>query len=204
MPEPSKVGATAFFKLIGEAIQVGDTIFEDPYPLSIKTFRAIEIVHHASTDHGIQCHQWPLMLALHVRPSLFLVSFPEGHHGISAHFEIPFDSACRSSSQSTLAQRLRGSQAWREQVHKIGRCGSPCRHPNELSVYAMIVFQSTGRLLRRSCLPPSRGLNRARSFLASCVKLWIKPAMEMGLSDFVDPAHQGGHTHGSFLGNGKL
>jgi len=26
----------------------------------------------------------------------------------------------------------------------------------------------------------------------------------MRLGDFVDPAHQGGHTHGRFFGNGKL
>jgi len=32
----------------------------------------------------------------------------------------------------------------------------------------------------------------------------VESTMEMSLGDFIDPAHQGGHTHGSIFGNGKL
>lgn len=93
VPEPLKVGPTAFFKLVGQVIQVGDTIFYDPEPLGIKPLRTIEEIHHASADHGIQCHQRPLMLASHLRPALLLVGFPEGQHGISVHPEVLYDSA---------------------------------------------------------------------------------------------------------------
>jgi hypothetical protein len=85
VPEPLKVGPTAFVKLVGQVIQVGDTIFDDPEPLGIKPLRAIEEIHHASADHRIQCHQRTLMLASHLRPSLLLVGFPEGEHGIPIH-----------------------------------------------------------------------------------------------------------------------
>lgn len=78
MPESLEVGLTAFFKLVSQAIQVGDTIFNDPDPLGIKPIGAIEEIHHASTDHRIQCHQWPLKLASHLRPAFFLVDLPEG------------------------------------------------------------------------------------------------------------------------------
>ena len=92
VPEPLKVGPTAFFKLVSQVIQVGDTIFDDPEPLGIKPPRTIEEIHHASAYHRIQCHQRPLMLASHLRPSLFLVGFPEGQHGISIHPEVLYDS----------------------------------------------------------------------------------------------------------------
>ena len=32
----------------------------------------------------------------------------------------------------------------------------------------------------------------------------VESTMEMRLSHFIDPAHQGGHPHRSFFGNGKL
>ena len=32
----------------------------------------------------------------------------------------------------------------------------------------------------------------------------VESTMEMSLGDFIDSAHQGGHTHGSVFGNGKL
>ena len=32
----------------------------------------------------------------------------------------------------------------------------------------------------------------------------VESAMEMSLGDFIDPAHQGGHAHGSIFGNRKL
>ncbi len=32
----------------------------------------------------------------------------------------------------------------------------------------------------------------------------VEPAMEMRLSHFIDPAHQGGHPHRSLFGNGKF
>src|ERR1700704_3423122 len=85
VPEPLKVGPTAFFKLVGEVIQVGDTIFDDGKPLGIKPIRTVEEIHHASADHRIQCHQRPLMLVSHLRPALLLVGFPEGQYGISIH-----------------------------------------------------------------------------------------------------------------------
>jgi hypothetical protein len=56
VPEPLKVWPTAFFKLVGQVIQVGDTIFDDGEPLGIKSLSTIEEIHHASADHGIQCH----------------------------------------------------------------------------------------------------------------------------------------------------
>jgi hypothetical protein len=93
VPEPLKVGPTAFVKLVGQVIQVGDTIFDDPKPLGVKPLRTIEEIHHASADHRVQCHQRPLMLVSHLRPSLLLVGFPEGKHGISIHPEVLYDSA---------------------------------------------------------------------------------------------------------------
>ena len=32
----------------------------------------------------------------------------------------------------------------------------------------------------------------------------VESAIEMSLGDFIDPAHQGGHAHGSLFGDGKL
>ena len=32
----------------------------------------------------------------------------------------------------------------------------------------------------------------------------VESTMEMSLGDFIDPAHQGGHTHGRVFGNRKL
>ena len=98
MPEPLEVGLTAFFKLVSQIIQVGDTIFDDSDPLGIKPLGTIEEIHHASADHRIQCHQWPLMLASYSRPALLFVGFPEGQHGISIHPEVLYDSAFRSST----------------------------------------------------------------------------------------------------------
>jgi len=89
VPEPLKVGPTTIIKLVGQVIQVGDTIFDDPEALGIKPLRTIEEIHHASADHCVQCHQRPLMLASHLRPSLLLVGFPEGQHML--HFS--YDSA---------------------------------------------------------------------------------------------------------------
>jgi hypothetical protein len=93
VPEPLKVGPTAFVKLVGQVIQVGDTIFDDPEPLGIKPLRTIEEIHHASADHRVQCHQRPLMPASYLRPSLLFVGFPEGQHDISIHPEVLYDSA---------------------------------------------------------------------------------------------------------------
>ena len=99
VPEPLKVGLTTFFKLVSQAIQVSNTIFNDPDSLGIKPLWAIEKIHHASADHRIQCHQWALMLASYLRPALLLVSFPEGQHGLSIHSEVPYN-------VGVIAQRL--------------------------------------------------------------------------------------------------
>jgi len=93
VPEPLKVGPTVFLELVGQVIQVGDTIFDDGEPLGIKPLRTIEEIHHASADHRIQCHQRPLMLVSHLRPALLLVGLPEGQHGIPIHPEVLYDSA---------------------------------------------------------------------------------------------------------------
>ena len=93
VPEPLKVGPTVFFKLVGQVIQVCDTIFDDPEALRIKSLRAVEEIDDASADHGVQCHQRSLKLASHSRPPLLLVGFPEGQHGISIHPEVLYDSA---------------------------------------------------------------------------------------------------------------
>jgi hypothetical protein len=76
--ESLKIGPAVFVKLVGQAIEIGNTIFEDHEALGIKAFRTIEEIHHTSTDHRIQRHQRPLMLAFHVRPLCLLVGFPEG------------------------------------------------------------------------------------------------------------------------------
>lgn len=91
VPEPLKVRPTVFFKLVGQVIQISDTIFDDPEALRIKSFRTVEEIHDASADHGIQCHQRPLMLASHSRPPLLLVSFPESQYGVSIHPEVLYD-----------------------------------------------------------------------------------------------------------------
>lgn len=93
VPEPLKVGPTVFVKIIGQSIQVSDTIFDDPEPLGIKPLRTIEEIHHASADHRIQRHQRPFMLTSHLRPSLLLMGFPEGQQGISIHPNVLYDSA---------------------------------------------------------------------------------------------------------------
>jgi hypothetical protein len=75
--EPLKIGPTAFVKLVGQVIQVCNTIFDDPDPLDIESLRTIEKIHDASADYRIQCHQRPLVLVSYLRPSLLLVGFPE-------------------------------------------------------------------------------------------------------------------------------
>jgi len=83
--EPLKVGQAVFVKLAGQVIQICNTIFDDSDPLGIKTLRAIEEIHDASADHGVESHQLSLLLASHLRPSLFLVGFPERQHSIPIH-----------------------------------------------------------------------------------------------------------------------
>jgi hypothetical protein len=85
LPEPLEIGSAILVKLAGQGIQICDTIFKDRDPLGIQPFRAIEEIHDTSTDHGIQCHERSLELAFHLRPPLFLVSFPERQHSISIH-----------------------------------------------------------------------------------------------------------------------
>jgi hypothetical protein len=87
VPEPLKVGATAFFKFVGQVIEVGDTIFQDPDPLSVKSFGSIEEIDYAPADHCIQGHQRSLVPVSHLRPSFLFVGFPEGQHDISIHPE---------------------------------------------------------------------------------------------------------------------
>jgi hypothetical protein len=91
LPEPLKVWTTALFKLVVQVVQVGDTIFEDPDPLGIKSLGTIEEIHHASADHCIQGHQRSLVLVSHLRPSFLLVGFPKGQHDISIHPEVLYD-----------------------------------------------------------------------------------------------------------------
>jgi hypothetical protein len=55
-PEPVKVGLTIFVQFVGQAIEICNAIFDDPDPLGIESFRAIEEVHDASADHCIQRH----------------------------------------------------------------------------------------------------------------------------------------------------
>jgi len=85
LSKPLKIEPAVFVKLVSQVIQVGNTIFDDSDPLGIEPFRAIEEIYDASADHGIQCHQRPLVLASHLRPPFLLVSFPERRHGIPAH-----------------------------------------------------------------------------------------------------------------------
>jgi hypothetical protein len=85
LSEPLKIGSAILVKLVSQVIQIRHTIFKDPDPLGIQSFRAIEEIHNTSADHGIQCHERSLELAFHLRPSLFLVSFPERQHSISIH-----------------------------------------------------------------------------------------------------------------------
>jgi hypothetical protein len=54
--EPLKVRPTVVFELVGEVIQVGNTIFDDLEALRIQSFRTVEEIHDTSADHGIQCH----------------------------------------------------------------------------------------------------------------------------------------------------
>jgi len=93
VPESLKVWPTAFFKFVGQVIQVGDTIFKDTDPLGVESFGAIEEIHHAPADHCIQGHQRSLMPVSHLRPSLLLVGFPEGQHDISIHPEVLYGAA---------------------------------------------------------------------------------------------------------------
>jgi hypothetical protein len=74
--EPLKIGPTAFVKLVGQGVQVCNTIFDDPDPLDIESLRTIEKIHDASADYRIQCHQRPLVLVSYLRPSLLLVGSP--------------------------------------------------------------------------------------------------------------------------------
>jgi hypothetical protein len=54
--EPLKVRPAVVFELVGEVIQVGDTIFDDLEALRIQSLRTVEKIHDTSADHGIQCH----------------------------------------------------------------------------------------------------------------------------------------------------
>jgi hypothetical protein len=51
--ESLKVGQTVFVKLVDQAIQVCNTIFNDADSLGIKPLRAIEKIHNASANHSI-------------------------------------------------------------------------------------------------------------------------------------------------------
>jgi len=93
VPESLKVWPTAFFKFVGQVIQVGDTIFKDTDPLGVESFGAIKEIHHAPADHCIQGHQRSLMPVSHLRPSLLFVGFPEGQHDISIHPEALYGAA---------------------------------------------------------------------------------------------------------------
>jgi hypothetical protein len=77
LSESLKIDSAVFVKLVGQGIQVCNTIFDDPDPLGIKPLRAIEEIHDASADHGIQRHQRSLVLVSHLRPPLLLMGFPE-------------------------------------------------------------------------------------------------------------------------------
>ena len=79
--ESLKIGPAIFVKLVGQAIEIGNTIFENHEALGIKAFRTIEEIHYTSTDHRIQRHQRPLMLALHVRPLCLPCGLPRGITG---------------------------------------------------------------------------------------------------------------------------
>lgn len=159
MPESLKVWSTAFFKFVGQIIQIGDTIFEDPDPLGIKSFGTIEEVHDAPADHCIEGHQRSLVPVPHLRPLLLLVGFPEGQYDISIHPEVLFHPFRLSYSRPTLAHTAIGPQ---------GRGQAP------------------------ACSFHTYGNSR------------IESTMEMSLSDFVNPTHQGGHTHRGVLGDGEL
>lgn len=110
VPEPLKVWPTAFFKFVGQVIQIGDTIFEDRDPLGVKAFRAIEEIHHAPADHCIEGHQRSLVQVSHLRPSFLLVGFPEGQHDVSIHPEGLFHPFRLGYSQATLAHPVIGLQ----------------------------------------------------------------------------------------------
>ena len=110
MPEPLKVWPTAFFKFVGQIIQIGDTIFEDPDPLGIKSFGTIEEINDAPADHCIEGHQRSLVPVSHLRPSLLFVGFPEGQHDISIHAEVLFHPFRLSYSRPTLAHTAIGPQ----------------------------------------------------------------------------------------------
>jgi len=94
LSESLKVGLAVFVELVGQVIQICKAIFDDFDPLGIKSLRAIEEIHGASADHGIQCHQRSLMQASHSRPSLFLVEVPEGQNRIPIHSEVLNESRC--------------------------------------------------------------------------------------------------------------
>jgi len=110
VPEPLEVWPTAFFKFVGQVIEVGDTIFEDPDPLGIKSCRTIEKIQHAPADHSIEGHQRSLVPVSHLRPSLLLVGFPEGQHDISIHPKVPFHPFRPGWDRSTLTHAAIGSQ----------------------------------------------------------------------------------------------
>jgi hypothetical protein len=110
VPEPLKVWPTTFFQFVGQIIQVGDTIFEDPDPLGIKPFGTIEEIHDAPADHCIEGHQRSLVPVSHLRPALLLVGFPEGQHDISIHLEVLFHPFRLSYGLSTLAHTAIGPQ----------------------------------------------------------------------------------------------
>lgn len=77
MPEALKIWPTIFFKVVGQVIQVRDTIFDDSESLRIKTVRTVKEIYDASADYGVQCHQRPFILACHSGPPLLLMGFPE-------------------------------------------------------------------------------------------------------------------------------
>jgi hypothetical protein len=83
--EALKVGQAVFVKLVSQVIQICNTIFDDSDPLGIKPIRAIEKIHDAPADHGIECHQRSLLLASHLRPPLLFVGFPERQYSIPIH-----------------------------------------------------------------------------------------------------------------------
>jgi len=85
VPETLKIGPAFFVQFIGQAVQVGDTIFEDIDSLGIEPFRTIKEIYNTSADHRIKGHEWTFILALHVRPSVILMCVPKRPHRILIH-----------------------------------------------------------------------------------------------------------------------
>jgi len=83
-----KIWTALIFDLYLKRFKVRKAIADNRTTLLIESVLAVEKVHNAAADDGVQSHQGPLMPAREVRPIIALVDFPKLDHRFPIHATI--------------------------------------------------------------------------------------------------------------------